>query len=48
MAAIILAGVYAGIKLDEYVAWQVPVFTLLFSIIASALAIYVIIKGVLR
>jgi F0F1-type ATP synthase assembly protein I len=44
MAIILVAGVYAGIKLDEYAAFKIPVFTLVFTIVSAGLAIYSIIK----
>jgi F0F1-type ATP synthase assembly protein I len=46
MAGIILAGVWIGLKLDESMATRIPVFTLVFTIVAAAMSIYVIIKDV--
>ena len=40
MIAIILAGVYGGIKLDKLVRWEFPVFTFLLTILAVILSIY--------
>ena len=47
MVAIMLAGVYGGIKLDEYLGLEFPVFTLLFTILAVILAVYYAIKDFL-
>lgn len=44
MGVIIFAGVYGGLKLDEYLNFQKPVFVLIGSILSVALAIYSIIK----
>jgi ATP synthase protein I len=48
MIAIILAGVYGGIKLDQVVRWEFPVFTLLLTIIAVFLSIYYAVKDLIR
>ncbi len=48
MVAIILIGTYGGIKLDEYIAWNIPVFTVLFSLLSVIIAIYISIKDVLK
>lgn len=46
MIIIILAGVFAGIKLDEYLELNTSVFTLIFSIVAVVMAMYVIIREI--
>lgn len=48
MLAIILIGVFGGIKLDEWVAWGFPVFTAIFSILSVFLAIYYVIRDLLK
>ena len=48
MLAIMLAGVYGGIKLDEYLELSFPVFTLVLTIVAVIFAIYFIIKDFLK
>lgn len=48
MIAIILAGVYGGIKLDKLVRWEFPVFTFLLTILAVILSIYYAIKDLVR
>jgi uncharacterized membrane protein YfcA len=47
MAVIILAGVFAGYKLDQWLGWQ-PVLTVLFSIFSVVISIYFAIKDLLR
>jgi Putative F0F1-ATPase subunit Ca2+/Mg2+ transporter len=47
MAAIIFAATWAGVKLDEYLALKIPVFTLTFSILSVVLSMYYFIKGFL-
>jgi F0F1-type ATP synthase assembly protein I len=44
MAIAILGGVYGGKYLDEKLALETPIFTLIFSLVGLALAIVIIIK----
>lgn len=46
MAITILIGVFGGIKLDEYLELQTPIFTLVFSLLAVAGAVYLVIKDI--
>ena len=46
MIVIILVGVYAGIKLDDYFNMDVSLFTLIFSLASVVLAMYVIIREI--
>ena len=46
MIAIILLGVYGGVKLDEYFELDVAVFTLILSLISVGVAMYVIISEI--
>ncbi len=48
MIAIILAGVYGGKKLDEYLQWDFPLFTLVLSLLAIFAAIYYAIKDFIK
>jgi hypothetical protein len=48
MLFIILAGVFGGLKLDEGLQWRFPVFTVVVSLLAVALAIYFAIKDFLK
>ena len=48
MLIIILAGVFVGSKLDQIYLNQYKSFTILFSLLSVALAIYVVIKQVLN
>ena len=48
MVVIILIGVFGGLKLDKYLAWKIPVFTVVFSLLSVALAIYFAIKDFLK
>lgn len=48
MLVIILAGVFGGRELDNWINWDFPVFTLLLTILAVFLAIYTVIKDLLR
>ncbi len=48
MVAIILIGVFGGIKLDQWLATGFPVFTVVLSLLATALAVYYGIKDFLR
>jgi hypothetical protein len=49
MAAIIIIGMYGGIKLDEFLGLKkFPIFTLLFSLLSVFAAIYFVIKDFLK
>lgn len=48
MFAIIGLGVYGGVKLDEWLHLDFPVFTLILSIISVAASIYFAIKDLIR
>jgi ATP synthase protein I len=48
MIAIILAGVFGGIKLDKIVRWEFPVFTLVLTILAVFMSIYYAVKDLIR
>ncbi len=44
MIAIILVGVFGGIKLDGVVKWEFPVFTLVFTLLAVVMSMYYAVK----
>lgn len=44
MAITILIGVFGGIKLDELLSLQTPIFTLILSLLAVAASMYFVIK----
>ncbi|MAC94461.1 MAG: hypothetical protein CMC96_03050 [Flavobacteriales bacterium] len=44
MAITILIGVFGGIKVDEYFELSSPIFTLVFSLLSVAAAMYFVIK----
>ena len=48
MLVIILVGVFGGIKLDEYIGWKFPLFTVVFSLLAVIFAIYYAVKDFLK
>jgi len=48
MIAIILVGVFGGIKLDEIVKWEFPVFTLVLTLLAVVASMYYAIKDLIR
>jgi F0F1-type ATP synthase assembly protein I len=48
MLAIILLGVFGGVKLDQWLKLEVPVFTVLLSILSVILAIYYVVKDLLK
>lgn len=48
MLAIILIGVFGGVKLDKYLGFQKPILTVLFSVASVILAIYQMVKDLLR
>ncbi|MDO9512433.1 MAG: AtpZ/AtpI family protein [Bacteroidales bacterium] len=48
MAVIIGLGVFGGIKLDAYLGIKFPVFTVILSLASVFLAIYQVIKDLLK
>ena len=48
MLVIILLGIWGGVKLDEMVSFKFPLFTVLLSFISVGLAIYVVIKDLVK
>ncbi len=48
MLAVILIGVFGGIKLDNWVGWTFPVFTVVLSLTSVCFAIYFAIKEFLK
>jgi F0F1-type ATP synthase assembly protein I len=48
MVVIILLGTYLGVKLDEWLNINKPVFTLFFSLLSVVLAIYYVVKDLLK
>ena len=48
MVAIMFAGTFAGIKLDQYLQLKIPVFTLLFALLSVVAAIYFVVKDLLK
>jgi len=48
MVAIILLGTYLGVMIDDWLNINKPVFTLLFSVISVVLAIYYVIKDLIK
>lgn len=48
MLFIILAGVFGGIKLDEWLQWKFPLFTVILSLLAVILSIYYAVKDFMK
>lgn len=48
MLFIILLGVFGGVKLDEWLNLSYPVFTVILSIVSVILAIYYVVKDLLK
>jgi hypothetical protein len=48
MIAIILAGVFGGIKLDQVVRWEFPVFTMVLTILSVFMSMYYAVKDHIR
>jgi F0F1-type ATP synthase assembly protein I len=48
MIAIILIGVFGGIKLDHWLNMKFPLFTVIFSLLATGLSVYNGIKDLLK
>lgn len=48
MMATIGIGVFGGYKLDQYLEFKTPIFTLILSLLSVAVAIYLAIKDFLK
>jgi hypothetical protein len=48
MAIIITLGTFGGLKLDEYLTLQFPIFTLILSVSSVVIAVYLAIKDIIR
>ena len=48
MFAIIGLGIYGGVKLDQWLHFRFPVFTVLLSIISVGAAIYTAVKDLIK
>ena len=46
MIVIILVGVFAGVKLDEFFELEIAIFTLVLSLLSVAASMYVIIREI--
>jgi hypothetical protein len=45
MGIIILGSTYGGVRLDKYLQWKFPVFTVVFAISSIGIALYQVLKG---
>ncbi len=45
MGIIILGSTYGGVRLDKYLQWKFPVFTVVFAISSVGIALYQVLKG---
>ena len=48
MLAIILLGVWGGVKIDEWLEMSIPIFTIILSLLSVVLAIYSVVKDLLK
>ena len=48
MIAIVLIGVFGGIKLDKWMGIKFPIFTITLSIFSVFIAVYIVIKDLLK
>jgi F0F1-type ATP synthase assembly protein I len=48
MIAIILIGVFGGIKIDHWLTLNFPLFTVILSLLATGAAIYFAVKDLLK
>jgi len=48
MGLIIFAGVFGGVKLDEKIRWEFPLFTVILSLLGVATALYLVFKDLLK
>jgi len=48
MAVVVVGGTFGGLKLDQYFKNDFPIFILIFSTLSVVLAIYLVIKDLIR
>jgi len=48
MVGAVLLGFFGGLKLDEFLQWKFPVFTVLFSLFAIFAALWLVVKDFLK
>jgi len=48
MMVIIAGGTYGGFRLDKYLDWKFPVFTVILSLLSVVLAIWYAVKDLLK
>lgn len=48
MVVIILVGIFAGVKLDDWITNGTPIFTLIFALLSVSFAIYYVIKDLIK
>lgn len=48
MIVIILLGVFGGLELDKLTGWEIPVFTVVLSLLSVVLAIYYVTKDLMK
>jgi hypothetical protein len=48
MMAIIVAGTYGGFRLDKFMGWKIPVFTLVLSLLSVGGAIWYAVRDLLK
>lgn len=48
MAAVILIGLWGGIRLDEYLELSYPVFTILLTFLSLGAALYYLFRGITK
>ena len=48
MLVIILAGVFGGMKLDQWLNLKIPVFTIVLSVLAVILSIYTVTRDLMK
>jgi hypothetical protein len=48
MLVIIAGGIFGGFKLDEYLKFKLPLFTILFSMLSVGFAVYYVTRDLLK
>lgn len=48
MAAIILLGLWGGMKLDEYFEFSAPIFTVVLTFLSFGAALYYLFRGITK
>ena len=48
MMVIIFGGTYCGVRLDKYMAWKFPLFTVVLALLSVVFAVWYVVRAFLK